>query len=159
MSKWLLSIVGIVFVGIILDTIVPNGKLNGYIKGIFSLILLYIVVAPLPKMFNKEVLIGDSYTYEEDINFLQVMNSKKLENYEVDILSRLSDYGISNVFVQFDVDTTKSPLFFKKVYVDISNLVLNDVSENININDTITEIVTDILGVKSEEVVIYGSRD
>ena len=87
------------------------------------------------------------------------MNSKKLENYEVDILGRLSDYGISNVFVQFDVDTTKSPLFFKKVYVDISNLVLNDVSENININDTITEIVTDILGVKSEEVVIYGSRD
>ncbi len=36
MRGWILSIVGIVFIGVILDIILPDGKTSKYIKHIFS---------------------------------------------------------------------------------------------------------------------------
>ena len=157
MTEWILSLIGMAFLGVDIGTILPNGKLNTFIKSVFALFLLFVIVKPLPKIFNKDLSINTDYNYEEDSNFLINLNQKKLENYEISILNQLKNEGISNVNIEFEADTTSSDLKIQKVYIDICNIVLNNSDKHINITDTILKIVTNTLNVSNKEVMIYGS--
>ncbi len=157
MTEWILSLIGMAFLGVVIETILPNGKLNTFIKSVFALFLLFVIVKPLPKIFNKDLSINTDYNYEEDSNFLINLNQKKLENYEISILNQLKNEGISNVNIEFEADTTSSDLKIQKVYIDICNIVLNNSDKHINITDTILKIVTNTLNVSDKEVIIYGS--
>lgn len=157
--EWILSIVGMSFLGVVVETLLPSGKLSGYIKGIFSLILLFVIVSPLPKLFNKDISIDTTYEYEENISFLETFNSKKLENYRIAIIKQLEIKGITNINIEFESDITKSDLIIEKVYVDVCNVVLNGVDKHIHISDTIIDVVLDIVDVDKEEVIIYGETD
>ncbi len=157
MTEWILSLIGMAFLGVVIETILPNGKLNTFIKSVFALFLLFVIVKPLPKIFNKDLSINTDYNYEEDSNFLINLNQKKLENYEISILNQLKNEGISNVNIEFEADTTSSDLKIQKVYIDICNIVLNNSDKHINITDTILKIVTNTLNVSNKEVIIYGS--
>ena len=134
----------------------PSGKLNGYIKSVFSLILLFVIIAPLPSLVDKNISLNTQYDYSEDGNFLYNLNSKKLENYEIAIIKSLESVGIGGINVQFDADVTKSNLKIEKVYVDVCNIVLNNKDKHININDTIINIVTETIDVEKNGVIIYG---
>ena len=157
MTEWILSLIGMAFLGVVIETILPNGKLNTFIKSVFALFLLFVIVKPLPKIFNKDLSINTDYNYEEDSNFLINLTQKKLENYEISILNQLKNEGISNVNIEFEADTTSSDLKIQKVYIDICNIVLNNSDKHINITDTILKIVTNTLNVSDKEVIIYGS--
>lgn len=156
MKEWILSIVGMAFLGVVIETIIPNGKLNMFIKSMFALFLLFIIVSPLPKIFNQSISFDTSFDYEEDVSFLNKLNEKKLENYELSIKEQLIALGISNINIQFEADTTKSDFKVQKIYVDVCNIVLNDVDKHINITDTILKVVTSTLGITDKEVIIYG---
>ena len=159
MISWVLSIVGMAFLGVVIDTIIPNGKISGYVKGIFSLFLMYIIISPLPQLFNKNIDINLDYKYEESVGFLETFNSRKLENYKADICDKLKCQGINNLNIEFDADITKSDIIIEKVYVDIQNIVLNDNGEHININETIENVIMSVVGVKDSEVIIYGQSN
>ena len=157
MTEWILTLIGMAFLGVVIETILPNGKLNTFIKSVFALFLLFVIVKPLPKLFNKNLKLNTDYSYVEDSIFLNTLNQKKLENYEIYILNQLENEGITNVSILFDADTTKSDLIIQKVYVDICNVVLKNKDKHINITDTILKIVTNTLNILDKEVVIYGS--
>lgn len=157
MTEWILTLIGMAFLGVVIETILPNGKLNTFIKSVFALFLLFVIVKPLPKLFNKNLKLNTDYSYVEDSIFLNTLNQKKLENYEISILNQLENEGITNVSILFDADTTKSDLIIQKVYVDICNVVLKNKDKHINITDTILKIVTNTLNILDKEVVIYGS--
>lgn len=159
MINWVLSIAGMSFLGVVIDTLIPSGKIGGFVKGVFSLFLMYVIINPLPKLFNKSIEIDTNYEYEENINFLETINLKKLENYKVDILDKLKKSGITNIEIDFDADIAKSDIVIKKVYVDIQNIVLNNDATHININDSIHKVIESVLGVKNKEVVIYGQSN
>ena len=44
MTKWLLSILGVVFLAVLLDIVYPNGKTNKFCKSIFGLFAIIGVV-------------------------------------------------------------------------------------------------------------------
>lgn len=157
MKEWILSLVGMGFLGVLIEVIVPNGKLNTFIKSIFALLLLYVIVSPLPELFNKGVNINLDYELLSDSDYVVTLNEAKLENYELSIKDQLSNLGISNVDIQFYADTSKTELIIQKVYVNTINIVLNEKDKHINISDIILEIISDTLNIDKGEVVIYGS--
>ena len=156
MTKWILSIVGMSFLGVVVETILPNGKLNKFIKSMFSLFLLFVIISPLPKIFNKDISLSNNYDYKMDEVLLTNINQRKLNNYEKAIIDNLVKKGVSGVSIQFDADTTKSNLNIQKIYVDVCNIVLKNNAKHINITDTIVEVITSIINISKEGVVIYG---
>ena len=54
MSAWLLSIVGVVSLGVLIELLLPEGENSKYIKGIFSVIVIFVIVSPLPKLVKGE---------------------------------------------------------------------------------------------------------
>ena len=156
MTKWILSLVGMAFLGVVVETILPNGKLNKFIKSMFSLFLLFVIISPLPKFFNKDISLNINCDYEVDEILLSSINQRKLDNYEDAILEKLKNNGIENANIQFDADTTKSCLKVNKVYVDVCNIVLKNNAQHINITDAIVEVVLSVVQIDKEGVVIYG---
>lgn len=61
MKAWVLSIVGIICLGILLEIVLPEGKTTKYIRGAFSLVVICVIVAPLPALAKKDwnVDLGD----------------------------------------------------------------------------------------------------
>ncbi len=43
MSAWLLSIVGVVSLGVLIELLLPEGENSKYIKGIFSVIVIFVI--------------------------------------------------------------------------------------------------------------------
>lgn len=54
MGAWIISITGVICLGILLDIVLPDGKTTKYIRGAFSLIVILVIVSPLPSLMKKE---------------------------------------------------------------------------------------------------------
>ena len=54
MGAWILSIAGVICLGILLEIVLPEGKTAKYVKGAFSLLVVIAIVAPLPKLINSD---------------------------------------------------------------------------------------------------------
>ena len=54
MKGWIVSIVCVVILGILLEIVLPKGKMAKYIKGTFSLLVIFVIVSPLPKLLKQE---------------------------------------------------------------------------------------------------------
>lgn len=157
MSAWILSIVGVCFIGVIFDVIVPEGKTNGFIKSMFAIFLLFVVVSPLPKLFNKTIDISTSGGIEIDNNFIYNINKAKIESLENDIENMLEKKGFSNVNVSISANLYESELTVLKVYVNIKNLVILNGNENIDKYKGISEVVLEYLNVSKEDIVFYDN--
>ncbi|MBQ8614967.1 MAG: stage III sporulation protein AF, partial [Clostridia bacterium] len=53
MTGYILSILGIVVAGVFIDIIVPSGSINKYIRGIYSIFVVAVLVSPIMKLLNK----------------------------------------------------------------------------------------------------------
>ena len=54
MSEWLIGVVGIISLGLLLEILIPEGQTSKYVKGAFSLLVIFVVISPLPKLLNGE---------------------------------------------------------------------------------------------------------
>lgn len=54
MSEWIISIVGVIMLGVLLEIVLPEGKTAKYVRGAFSLLVVFAIAAPLPGLFKKK---------------------------------------------------------------------------------------------------------
>ena len=92
MTGWILNIVGMVFIGVMLEIILPSGKTNGFIKSIFAIFLLYTIISPLPQLFNSELNLNTNATVIDD-NFIISLNLEKVSALENSIFEMLAQNG------------------------------------------------------------------
>ena len=73
-SSWILSIAGIVIISVIVELILPEGSINKYIRSIFSFLVVFVIVAPLPALVGKkfdysQIISQEEFTLQEDYLF------------------------------------------------------------------------------------------
>ena len=152
MTKWLLSLIGVVFLGVLFDVIYPNGKTNAFCKGLFGIFTIYIIVSPI---INFKLDINNDNNFV-DTALVENINNAKVQAMEIKINNVLKDNGISNVYVEIDCDLSNSEFIVENITIDISNLVLDDGLMNINIYEVITNNVVSITGIDKDRIIIYG---
>ena len=94
--KCVVSIVGIVFIGIMFDMVYPNGKTNLLIRSIFGILLLLVI---LNSIFN--IKFDYRYNYVDE-NLLESIKLNKDKLLESEINSYIFSLGIDEVFVEID---------------------------------------------------------
>ena len=152
MSKWLFSVVGVVFLGVLFDMIYPNGKTNAFCKGLFGLFTVYVLISPL---INFKVNIDDNYSIV-DTSIVECINNAKNDAMIVKVKNSLESIGLYNVNVEIDYDMANSEYVVENIYIDVSNLVLENNDKNINIYEVITNKIKAITEIQSERIVFYG---
>lgn len=110
MTEWLMSIVGVVAIGVLLDILLPSGEINKYIKGVFGIVVVFVIIIPLPKLVK-----GDF------INFFDASQDIKIdEGYYSDSLKRRNE------------EREKATLNYLKTVYDVKSIDIDFADNDFN---------------------------
>lgn len=148
LSGWVLSIAGVVSLSVIVELIMPEGNLNKYIRGVFSFIIMLVIIAPLPSLVGKNfdfsnISLEGQYQLQED--YIYQMNVYKTQALQNDISNQIKQSGYDNVVVSVSSENYSSQFKIKAIYVELANLVINSQAQHTNIVDIEKEILQIIL--------------
>ncbi|MBO5394391.1 MAG: stage III sporulation protein AF [Clostridia bacterium] len=160
-SSWILSIAGIICLSVLVELVLPDGQMNRYIKGIFSFIVVFIIISPLPKLLNKNIDISSIFSYEQsfqlDEEYLYQLNLDKLNSLQSAIEKEIKTNGYENVALYINADIFNNEMQIKSVSVDLTQLVILENAEHrdiVKIKNHITTIVKKHIDI-DEEMIMY----
>ncbi len=163
LSKWILSIAGIICLSVLIELILPNGQMNRYIKGILSFIIVLVIILPLPKLVNEKVNLDNIFDYNQNIeideDYLYQLNLDKLNALQKQIEDKITSYGYKNVSIYISADIFDKKMQIKAINVDLSHLVITENAEHndiMKIKKDISKIIMTCIEI-NEEAILYDS--
>ena len=158
-SLYLLSIVGLAFLLVIVDLILPVGKISNYVKGISAFLLMVVVLSPIIKIINNSSGIFSwikSTQYKVDYNLLQTINDTNNEEIERELEIYLANNGYENTEVSISYKTSVNEIKMNYIFVNLSKLVINKNVEHIDYYTKIKELIKKRISIEEDNIIIYG---
>ena len=152
MKEWLLSIIGVVFLGVLFDLIIPNGKTNNLCKSIFGIFAVFVMISPILKIDINSVF-SNSVTENSFYDDVHKAREKVLLSI---INERLTTCNIFGVNVEINSYFDDGQFVLENIYIDCSDLVLTENITNINKYEVIAKEVSNITNIDKEKVIVYG---
>lgn len=126
MGAWLLKITGVIALSALSSLLIPNGQTKKYVKGIFALITVFVLVSPLPKLLKSDFsgfpnAFDTVSELEIDETFLYGVATNAYKTQERNIEKFLKEKGIE-AKVKFVVKSETSS------EIDYVNVILSDKS-------------------------------
>lgn len=157
LSSWVVSVVGIVILGVLIDIAMPEGQMNKYIKGIFGILTVFVIISPITQIFNVNVdfseLFYNSQSTQIDVDYIEATNKLMKEQTEFYLEKELENGGFSNVFVTIGCNLKDANFTITKVVVDIKKMVINTNMTHINKYTEIKNIILNSVTVKESDIV------
>ena len=135
-SSWLLSIAGIVLLGVLTEFVLPDGQMNKFVKVVFSFVTLFVIIMPLPKLLGKTYEL-ESYFAEQPIqeHYLEQVNLDQLNALTKQLNEEVCSAGLKNVEISLGGDIFGERLKIYKVTVDLREIEYENSIENKNIEN------------------------
>lgn len=158
-SAWILSIVGIAMLGTLVDLIQPDGNMRKYVKVVFSFIVIFVIISPLPKLMNGQISLQNFFGQSDNTlipqqSFIIVVNAQKKLYLENDIKEALEIQGISNAKAEIVLDLSKEEFEIKKIFINLKDAVISEKIKHINIPALVSSVVKNLTGLKEELIVV-----
>lgn len=137
MGAWLLKITGVIALSALSSLLIPNGQTKKYVRGIFALITLFVLVSPLPKLLKSDFsgfpnAFDTASELEIDETFLYGVATNAYKTQERNIEKFLKEKGIE-AKVKFVVKSeTSSEIDYVNVILSLKSSE-RDKSNNIDI--------------------------
>ena len=158
LAAWILSILGVVIIGSIIDLLLPSGKMNKYIKVVFSTVTVLIIILPLPSLF-KNGCSADNIFFTEDItideSYINKIDDYKKESVIKGLKEALSNDGIILKDVYIEGDFSDIVPDIKYVRINFADVVIERDYPHINKYELIRNKVTEYLVIDKDAVSIY----
>ena len=156
MAGYILSILGKVIAGIIIDIIVPSGNINKYIKSIYAIFVVAVILSPLINYLNKEHDLSLHYEdYQVSEQLLNYISKQKVSSLELQIENSLNEEGFSNVDIKINYSIENNELSINSCTVNLQNLVIVADKQHINKYEIIKQIVRENTNLTDEEMIFY----
>ena len=159
MSKWILSIAGVICASVIIEFVLPDGQINKYIKGILSFIIVLVIIMPLPKLLNSKYDYSNIFNVENNIevdeDYLYQLNLDKINALQDDIKKDVLSHGYKNVEIYVSADIFQSQMTYKSINVDLTRLVISENAEHndiTKIKKDITQIIKSYIKIDEEDI-------
>jgi hypothetical protein len=152
MKTFILGISSIIIVCFIAGLILEGTRFEKTASKTLSVIVVTsLCVAVLSLFFDVK---NTTFNFDLDINenYVNEINSIKLNEIKVEIVEEMENIGIKNSEVYFSTSYLDGELKIEKVHLDVSNAEYNSSTTNIN---TIKEHVKKIINVSEENVIVY----
>lgn len=156
MAGYILSILGIVVAGVFIDIIVPSGTINKYIKSIYAIFVLAVIISPVIKFFNDNQGFSLNYQeYEINENLMNYINKNKIESMQKNIVLDLEDEGFNNIDIIINYSINNNELSINSCTINLKNLVISSDKQHINKYEIIKEVVRKHTNLADEEMIFY----
>ena len=157
-SAYILSIVGIILLGTIIDLILVEGQMQKYIKSIFVIFVVFVIIAPIPKLLNIDYRTNFSTQdsgIEVDTIYVDKLAKERLLELERNIARNIESKGIYNTNIKVVGKMVDYVLKIEKIEVDIKKIVIDLNGMNINKYETIKRAVRELVDISEGDIVIY----
>lgn len=158
-SSWVLSIAGIIMLSVLVDVILPDGKVTKFIKSIFSYLIIIVILSPIFSFLsNKTFSVNDIFqtsAVELQDGFIAKVNRQFLDNIEIAIEKDCEDVGYKFVEIGIEADIFQSDINIKQISVDLSKMVIDKKVEHTNIKTSIKNIILNHIKIDKELIVFY----
>ena len=155
--SWLYNVIGVIFLSVIFEALLPVNKISKFIKSIFSIFVIYSLIVPILKFANVSNITNNfevaSSVYNDEL--LKQLNTIKNESYSKLIQNSLIYDDILGVEVEINNNLEKNEYEVLNVYVNTSNLVLTENITNINKYEVITKHVKKFLNISEDKIIFY----
>lgn len=156
MSGYILSILGIVIVGVLVDIVVPSGTINKYIKSIYAIFVLAVILSPVIKFLSNTHDININITgYEINEDLMNYINTNKIKSIETNIENKLKDEGFDGIDIKINYSIESNELMINSCTVNMQNLVITSDKQHINKYEFIIEVVREYTNLAAEEIIFY----
>ncbi|MCI8595974.1 MAG: hypothetical protein HFE35_04040 [Clostridia bacterium] len=158
LGGWVLSILGIVVIGAVIDLVLPSGRMNKYIKSVFAAVTVLIVILPLPSLVKNGCspdgfLLGENVQLQDKyISYTEELKKKSLIG---GLKSALESDGIKLGDIEIDGDFSAAAPEIKSVRINLSQVVIVGQSEHINKYELLRNKVSLYLAVDKDVIAIY----
>lgn len=156
MGGYILSILGIVVAGVLIDIVVPSGAISKYIKGIYSIFVVAVLINPVVIFLNKKhdfkVTYQEFYVNDDLLKYIFSLRSKSLESAVEEILY---NEGFKNVDIILEFSIENNELNYVSCKINLEKLAINEDKQHINKYEFIRKIVAENTNLTDEEIVIY----
>ena len=162
-ATWITGIVGISVIGILIDIVVKSGETEKYVKGVFGLFTLFVIVSPLPNLLNQSII-----SFEEifdfnanilatDSNYVEYVYERKYNSLEDDLKKGIeSEYGVEN---EVDIYFVKScPEKIDRVYIILKKEGIREENENTYISVEIENAICNALELNEKRVIVEWKK-
>lgn len=156
-SAWILSILGIVIVGALVDLLLPSGRMNKYVKSVVAAITVLIIVLPLPGLIKNNFKFDGGIMKDDtklDESFIDYVTRAKLSYLESGLIEALNKEGIRGVTAVIKGDFKDNKINIKSVTINLQNVVIDDDLQHINKYELLEKMVTKFLNVDKGVVII-----
>ena len=157
MSGYLISIIGVVILGVLVDLVLPSGQMNKFVKSMFGIFTILVIVSPVPKLINSNFdfssLFYNQASIELDKDFLEVTNKKIVEQLEKSIVASCENSGYSKVECEIESILVDNKLVIEKVKINLKNLVFSQNVVHINKYTEIEQAVQRVVIIEKEQIV------
>lgn len=154
-SSWLLSIVGIIIIGSLIEIILPNSNLSKYIKSIFAFIVIFVIISPIISLIKDDISLDANYDNYINNDFISSLNEDKINFLEKNIEMLCNAYGLKNVEVQIMSNQVENELILDTVQVFLYDLVIDENIEHIDKYQVLEDIIKANLKIEKEKIVFY----
>lgn len=156
MAGYILSILGIVVAGVFIDIIIPSGTISKYIKSIYAIFVLAVIITPIIKFFNNNQGFNLQYQeYEINQNLINYIQTNKIATIENDITLELENEGLFNIDIIINYSIDNNELSINSCTINLENLVISSDNQHINKYEIIKEIVHEYTKLTDEEIIFY----
>ena len=155
-TSWLLSIAGVSILSVLVDVILPSGQTNKFIKGIFAFCMVFVIISPIPKLINSDFKFDNIINVEDitiDKEFIYQSNRDKLNLTKAQIESELNEIGISEITVSVNGDIFSENMKIENVFVDLSEMVINENVGHIDIEKTVKQAVRKYVNLQEDQII------
>ncbi len=158
MAAWLYSISGVIILSGLLDLILSEGETKKYVKGIVSLLIIFVIIAPLASLANPKsdtswVFPKEAAGTQVNQSFLASVTLQREAQAKLAIEQALASEGLTANVKVFSGDYN-GVFYIKNVTCTFNKSVINDLDSNIDINKKIKSIIRAVSGVADEEIII-----
>ena len=145
---WIISVVGVILLSVLTDVLLPEGQMNKYVKGIFSILLIFVIIAPLADFIRKDIEIGDLLNFDMESDGIVVEKSEIVE-MEESLRADLETLGFQ---------CEKVVIFSRENNINTIvgvNVFLKEKKEEMDV-DRIRKIIKNKINIEQEKIFIYG---
>ena len=155
-STWVLSVAGISVLSVLVDLILPLGQTKKYIKGVFALIVVVVVITPIFDLFKSNFKATDIFeenavVIQED--FVYQINQDRLNKIEDMIISSLKEEGVADVNLILNANIFAEDLVVGAVFVDLQNACISENLQHKDIKEIIIKNVQKYLDINRQDII------
>lgn len=158
MKEWILSIGTTVLLTTIISLILPDGKIGKFIKGIFLIIVLLVILKPLANikdsgLSDMSIFVNTETNIQSE--YLNYIYDKKIKKHEEVCEKIIENIGIYKAKTSIQYSISEMGMEIQKVNINLKNSVIISDKEHIDIIEEIKANIMSYLNIENEKLVIY----